>query len=140
MWGIGIWIKVGVLIHPTGVLWDSDQDSGLASPFLEPIVHKPVPYRFCFMTGSIVMLIQTTVITKLVFYIRQHAMGQNILYPPAFRFPCSITRGPSPFHEKHPYTVMPPPPNFTVGTTHAGRYRSPSIRHTQTLASDCHMV
>jgi hypothetical protein len=35
---------------------------------------------------------------------------------------------------------MPPPPNFTVGTTHAGRYRSPGIRHTQTLPSDRHMV
>jgi hypothetical protein len=35
---------------------------------------------------------------------------------------------------------MPPPPNVTVGTTHAGRYRSPGIRHTQTLPSDRHMV
>jgi hypothetical protein len=32
------------------------------------------------------------------------------LFPSAFIFPCSITRGPSPFHEKHPHTVMPPPP------------------------------
>jgi hypothetical protein len=62
------------------------------------------------------------------------------LYPSVFRFPCSITRGPSPFHEKHPYNVMPPPTNFTVGTTHAGRYGSPGIRHTQTLLSDYHMV
>jgi hypothetical protein len=36
MWGVGVWSEVGVLIHPTGVLWDSGQDSGLASPFLEP--------------------------------------------------------------------------------------------------------
>jgi hypothetical protein len=35
---------------------------------------------------------------------------------------------------------MPSPPNFTVGTTHASRYRSPGIRHTQTLPSDRHMV
>jgi hypothetical protein len=27
---------------------------------------------------------------------------------------------------------MTPPPNFTVGTTHAGRY-SPGIHHAQTL-------
>jgi hypothetical protein len=50
------------------------------------------------------------------------------LYPSAFIFQCSIVRGPSPFHEKHPHTVMPPP-NFTVGTTHAGRYCSPGIHH-----------
>jgi hypothetical protein len=62
------------------------------------------------------------------------------LYTSVFRIPCSITRGPSPLHEKHPHTVMPPPPNFAAGTTHAGRYRSPGIRHAQTLPWDRHMV
>jgi hypothetical protein len=55
------------------------------------------------------------------------------LYPSAFTFPCSITRRPSPFHEKHPHPPMPPPSNVTVATTHAGRYRSPGILQTQTL-------
>jgi hypothetical protein len=59
------------------------------------------------------------------------------LYPYVFRFAHSIMRGPSPFHEKHPHTVMPPPPNFTVGTKHDGRYRSPGIHHTQIFPSDC---
>jgi hypothetical protein len=36
MWGVGVCSKVGILIHPTGVLWDSGQDSWLVSPFLEP--------------------------------------------------------------------------------------------------------
>jgi hypothetical protein len=31
------------------------------------------------------------------------------LYPPAFRFPSSIMRGPSAFHEKHLHTILPPP-------------------------------
>jgi hypothetical protein len=35
MWGVGVW-SVGVLIHPTGALWDSGQDSRLVSPFEEP--------------------------------------------------------------------------------------------------------
>jgi hypothetical protein len=61
-------------------------------------------------------------------------------YPSVLRFPHSITRGPSPFHEKHPHTVMPPPPNLIVGATRAGRCHSPGIHHTQTLPSDCHMV
>jgi hypothetical protein len=76
------------------------------------------------------MMIQTIVTTELVFYRRQYATCLS-LYPSAFRFPYSIRRGPSPFHEKHPNILMPLPPNFTVGTkTHAGRYRSPGICHT----------
>jgi hypothetical protein len=43
MWGIGVWSKVGVLIHPTGVLWDSGHDSGLASPFLERFCPQTIP-------------------------------------------------------------------------------------------------
>jgi hypothetical protein len=35
MQGVGVWSEVGVLIHPIGVLWDSGQVFGLASPFLE---------------------------------------------------------------------------------------------------------
>jgi hypothetical protein len=77
MWDIVVWSEVGVLIHPTGVLWDSGQNSGLGSPFL--IVHKPFPHRPCFLAGRNVMLIQTVVITQLVFYRRQYATGKNVL-------------------------------------------------------------
>jgi hypothetical protein len=52
-----------------------------------------------------------------------------------FIFPCSITRGPTLFHEKHPHALMSRPPNFT-----AGRCNSPGVRHTQTLPSGGHMV
>jgi hypothetical protein len=31
MWGVLVWSEVGVLINPTGVLWDSGQDSGLST-------------------------------------------------------------------------------------------------------------
>jgi hypothetical protein len=43
MWGIWSWSEVGALIHPTGVLWDSDHDSGLSSPFLEPYCPQTIP-------------------------------------------------------------------------------------------------
>jgi hypothetical protein len=43
MWDVGVWIKVGVLIHPTGVLWVLGQDSGLANPFLEPYFPQTIP-------------------------------------------------------------------------------------------------
>jgi hypothetical protein len=132
MWGVGVWSKVGVLIHPTGVLWDSGQDCGPAIPFVEPYYPQSIPSPTLFMAGSIVMVIQTTVITILVFYHRQYAAGQNVLVS----FFVWILKVPNPFHEKHPHTVMPPPPNFTVGTTHAGRYRSSGIHRTQTLPSD----
>uniref|UniRef100_A0A4W5PBT2 HIVEP zinc finger 2b n=1 Tax=Hucho hucho TaxID=62062 RepID=A0A4W5PBT2_9TELE len=35
-------------------------------------------------------------------------------------FPFTGTKGPSPNHEKQPQTIIPPPPNFTVGTMHWG--------------------
>jgi hypothetical protein len=130
MWGVGVWSEVGVLFHPTGVVWDSGQDSGLTSPFLEPYCPQTIPSQ-TLLYGREHLHAQTVVITELI---------KMSLYPSAFRFPCSITRGPSPFHDKHPHTLMPPSPDFTVGTTHAGRYRSPGILHTQTLPTDRHMV
>jgi hypothetical protein len=54
MWGIGVWSEVSILIHPIGVLWDSGQDSGLASPFLE---------RYC---------PPTTIPSKTMIYGRKH--------------------------------------------------------------------
>jgi hypothetical protein len=43
MWGVGVWSKIGILIHHTGVLWDSGQDSGMASPLLEPYCMQTIP-------------------------------------------------------------------------------------------------
>jgi hypothetical protein len=135
MWRIGVCSEVSILIHPIVVLWDSGQDSGLASPFLNRYCPQAIPSQ-TLLYGREHCHADTIITTKLVY----HRQRVNIsLYPSVFIFPCSITRRPSPFHEKHPHTVMPPPPNFTVGTTNAGRYRSPGIRHIQTLPSDRHM-
>jgi hypothetical protein len=43
MWGVGVCSEVGVLIHPTGVLWNSGQDSGLASLYLERYCPQTLP-------------------------------------------------------------------------------------------------
>jgi hypothetical protein len=139
MWGIVVWSEVGVLIHPTGVLWYSGEDSGLASPFLEHYCPRTIPSQTLVYAGSIVMLIQSSPPNRSC-TIDSTQWFKMSLYPSAFVFPCSISRGPSPFHEKHPHTVMPPPPNLTVGITHAVRYCSIGIRHTQTLPLDRHMV
>ena len=58
----------------------------------------------------------------------------------ALRFPFTGTKGPRLNHEKQPQTIIPPPPNFTVGTMHLGRKRSPGIRQTHIHPSDCQMV
>jgi hypothetical protein len=91
MWGVGVCSEVG----------DSGQDSGLASPFWNVTVHKPFPRRPWFMAGNIVMLIQSSSLhwSSTVESVQQVKMS---LYPSAFIFPWSITRGPCPFHEKHP--------------------------------------
>jgi hypothetical protein len=57
MWGVGVWSEVGVLIHPAGVLWDSGQDSGLGSPFLEPYFPQIIPSQTFLNGRDIVMLI-----------------------------------------------------------------------------------
>jgi hypothetical protein len=86
------------------------------------------------------MLVQIIVITELAFYRRQYAGGKNVLV--SFRVYISIQyyeRAKS-IRWKTPPHSNATPPRFTVGTTHAGRYRSPDIRHTQTLPPDCHTV
>ena len=60
-------------------------------------------------------------------------------YPEAFRVPLTGTKGPSPAPEKRPHTIIPPPPNFTLGTMQSVKYRSPGNRQTQTCSSDCQM-
>ena len=62
------------------------------------------------------------------------------MYAAALRFPFTGTKGPSPYHEKQPQNFIPPPPNFTVGTMHWGRWCSPGICQTQMRPSACQMV
>ena len=58
-------------------------------------------------------------------------------YAEAFRVPFTGTKGPSPAPEEQPHTIIPPPPNFTLGTMQSGKYCSSGNRQTQTLSSDC---
>jgi hypothetical protein len=52
---------------------------GWAVHFWNLIVQKLFPHRPCFIAGSIVMLIETIIITELIFYCRQYVTGQNVL-------------------------------------------------------------
>ena len=62
------------------------------------------------------------------------------LYAVALTFPFTLTKGRSSNHEKQPQTIIPPPPYFTVGTMHSGRWRFPCIRQTHICLSDFQMV
>jgi len=58
-------------------------------------------------------------------------------YSEALRIPFTGTKDPSPTPEKQPHTIIPPPPNFTLGTMQSGKYRYPGNCQTQTHPSDC---
>ena len=62
------------------------------------------------------------------------------LYAVALRFPFTQTKSPSLNHGKQPQSIIPPPPNFGVGTMHSGRQNSPGICQTQICPLDCQMV
>jgi hypothetical protein len=77
-WGVWVCSKVGILIHPTGVLLDSGQDSGLGSPFLEPYYPQTLPSQ-TLLYGREHCHADPIVLTELVFYPRQYVTGQNVL-------------------------------------------------------------
>ena len=58
-------------------------------------------------------------------------------YAEAFRVPFTGTKGPSPAPEKQPHTIIPPPPNFTLGPVRPVPF-SYNLQ-TQTLPSDYQM-
>jgi len=48
--------------------------------------------------------------------VRSMKLSKISWYAEAFRAPFTGTKGPSPAPEKQPHTIIPPPPNFTLGT------------------------
>ncbi|KAI4881358.1 hypothetical protein NFI96_005816 [Prochilodus magdalenae] len=58
----------------------------------------------------------------------------------ALRVPFTGTKGRSLTPEQQPpHTIIPPPPNLTLGTVQSDKYRSPGNHQTQTPPSDCQM-
>lgn len=58
-------------------------------------------------------------------------------YAKALRIYFARTKVPHPAPKKYLYTIISPPPNFTVGTMHLDKYHSPGNRQAQTGPSDC---
>jgi hypothetical protein len=117
MWGVGVWSKVSILIHPTGVLWDSGHNSGLASPFLEPYCPQTIPSQTLIYDGALSLWYMTVVITELVFYHRQYATGQNVLV--SFRVYISMQ-----YYERAKYIPRktPSPCNAAASKFHSWHY------------------
>ena len=70
-----------------------------------------------------VMLEQEEAISKLFPQSWEHEIVQEISwYAEAFRVPFTGAKGPSPAPEKQSHTIIPPPPNFTLGTMQSDKY------------------
>ena len=53
-----------------------------------------------------------------------HTVATKLEAQQSSRFPFTGTTGPRPKHEKQLQTIIPPPPNVTVGTIKSGRHCS----------------
>ena len=65
------------------------------------------------------MLKQERAFPKLLSQSWKHRIVYDVAV--ALRYPFTGTKGPSPNDEKQSQTIIPPPPNFTVGTMHLAR-------------------
>jgi hypothetical protein len=69
---------------------------------------------------GIVMLKQERAFPNFCHKVGSTESSRMSLFAVALTFPFTGTKGPSPNHEKQPQTIIPPPPNFTIGTMHWG--------------------
>uniref|UniRef100_A0A667ZQH7 TSPO associated protein 1 n=1 Tax=Myripristis murdjan TaxID=586833 RepID=A0A667ZQH7_9TELE len=134
------WLSVSALIHPKGVLSGSGQDSVQASQ-----VHPHQTLSSMSLWTLLCALVHSHVgrgrgpAPNCSHKVGSMELSKMFWYPEAFKVPFTGTKGPSPAPEKQPHTIIPPPPNFTVGTMQSEMYRSPGNLQTQTRPSDCQM-
>ena len=128
------WLSVSTLIHPKSVLSGWGQSSSSTLKLSHPCLYGP-----CFVHWFTVMLKQERTSPDCSHKVGSMALSNISWYAEAFRVPFTGTKGPSPAPEKQPHTIIPPPPNFTLGTMQSDKYRSPGNRQTQTRPSDCQM-
>ncbi|GFT66392.1 hypothetical protein TNCV_3208361 [Trichonephila clavipes] len=127
------------LIHPKGVLWDLDRGSFMASPVFEYPFRQITSVQRSMCEWSSYPAVREMGLPRRG-SIESAALSRMFTCISEFMFPMRRTNGPRPNHEKHPHTIMLPPPNLTVGTMQTLKKRSPDIRETQTRPSDCQTV
>ena len=120
-------------------VFDGIEARALCRPvkFFHADLDKPFLYRSCFVHRGIVRKGPSP---NCYHKFGSTESSRMSLYAVVLRFPFTGTKGPIPNHEKYSQTIIPPPPNFTVGTMHWGRECSPGIRQTQIRTSDCQML
>ena len=125
------WLSVAALIYPKGVstMWRSGLCAGLSSSSTpNSFIHVFMDLPLC--TGA-----QSCCSHK----VGSVELSNISWYAEASRVPFTGTKGPGPAPEKQPHTIIPPPPNFTLGTMQSDKYCSPVNCQTQTRPSDCQM-
>jgi hypothetical protein len=98
-------------------VFDEVEVSALCRPgnFFHTDLDKPFLHGPRFVHGGI-MLKQQRAFPNCCHKVGSAESSRISLYAVELRFPFSGTKGPSQNHEKQPQTIIPPPPNFTVGT------------------------
>ncbi|GFV81650.1 hypothetical protein TNCV_1703071 [Trichonephila clavipes] len=117
------------LIRPKGVPWDLDQGSEKASPVFEhPFRQTTAVQASMCEWSSYPAGRETGLPPKYCHRVGSATLSRMSTYISEFMFPITGTNGPRPNYEKHPHTIMLPPPNLTVGTKKSLKKRLPGIR------------
>ncbi|GFU81749.1 hypothetical protein TNCV_3086611 [Trichonephila clavipes] len=128
------------LIHSKDVLWDLDRGSEKASPVLKRPFRQTTSVQASICEWSSYPAGREMGLPRNIAIEMGVQQSRMSTYISAFMFPITGTNEPRSNHEKHPRTIMLPPPNLTVGTIQLLKKRSPGIRQTQTRPFDCQTV
>ncbi|KAI4903603.1 hypothetical protein NFI96_013569 [Prochilodus magdalenae] len=96
-----------------------------ASPVPPPQTPHPCLYGACSVHWCAVMLEQEGAVPKLSHKVGSMEWSRVSWSAEALRVPHTGTKGRSLTPEPHPHTIIPPPPNSTLGTVQSDQYRSP---------------
>jgi len=119
MLGDEVWLAADIPILPKvfGV-----EVRALCRPvkFFHTDLDTPFLYGLRFVHGDMVMLKQERAFPKLFATKLEAQISSGMsLYAVALIFHFTGSKGSSLNHEKQPQTIIPPPPNVTVGTMHS---------------------
>ncbi|GFW37764.1 hypothetical protein TNCV_4629691 [Trichonephila clavipes] len=121
------------LIRPKGVLWDLDRDSEKASLVLNTHFVKPRLCKPLCVNGAVILLEEKWAFPEILPLSWECSIAYRMsTYISEFMFPIPGKNEPKSNHEKHPHTIMLPPPNLTVSPMQSLKKRSSGIRQTKT--------
>ena len=122
-------VRSGVPIHPKVVWFGWGQGSAQASQVLSPRSRQSASVRMTSLCARGHCHAEAGKGKNCFYKDGSTESSRMLFYAVSLRFPFTGTKGARTM-EKQPQTIIPPPPNFIVGTMHSGRSHSPGIRHT----------